>query len=153
MTPINFVTFLVSLWLVDYHYHHQREYESAARQGHHDSRLPAWLHRLIYKPQQPYSWAGPANGGGGGGSNGSSGNNSSNNGGETRWYYHSKQKKLMRLHAAEAFEMRKPVLVALGLVTAVVLVAGLWATACAVTWLGRYVPMTTGGIAGLSLRA
>lgn len=150
MTPINFVTFLVSLWLVDYHYHHQREYESATRQGHHDSRLPAWLHRLVYKPQQPYCWAGPAIGSSSGNSNSS---NNNNGGGETRWYYHSKQKKLMRLHAAEAFEMRKPVLVALGLATAVVLVAGLWVTACAVAWLSRYVSTTTGGVAGLSLRA
>ena len=138
MTPINFVTFLVSLWLVDYHYHHQREYESARRE-HRDSRLPEWLHRLVYKPQQPYCWAGPGNnpspGGGGGG--------------ETRWYYHTKQKKLMRLHAAEAFEMRNPVLAAMALATAAVLLAGLWATGCAVGWLGRYVSTTAGGAAGL----
>ena len=140
MTPINFVTFLVSLWLVDYHYHHQREYESAARQGHHDSRLPAWLHRLVYKPQQPYCWAGPG-----------AATSSSSNGGETRWYYHSKQKKLMRLHAAEAFEMRNPVLFAVVLATAAVLLVGVWVTACAAAWLSRYVSTTTAGAAAAGL--
>ena len=146
MTPINFVTFLVSLWLVDYHYHQQREYESA-RRGPRDSRLPAWLHRLVYKPQQPYCWAGP----GAATTTSSSSSSSSSNGGETRWYYHSKQKKLMRLHAAEAFEMRNPVLFAVALTTAAVLLVGLWATACAAAWLSRYVSTTTAGgaVAGL----
>ncbi|ETS88053.1 hypothetical protein PFICI_01881 [Pestalotiopsis fici W106-1] len=99
MTPINFVTFLVSLYLVDYHYNSKREHT-------HDhnkraSRLPGWLHSLLFKPQ-PYAWVG------GGDSSAAPPNQDDKN-----WYYHTKQKKLMKMEAAAAFEMRRSVTVAL----------------------------------------
>lgn len=55
----------------------------------------------------------------------------------------------MRLHAAEAFEMRNPVLFAIALATATVLLVGLWVTGCAMAWLSGYVSTTAGGGAGL----
>ncbi|KAI1872504.1 hypothetical protein JX265_005384 [Neoarthrinium moseri] len=97
MTPINFVTFLVSLYLVDYHYQSRREHfhEAGTLQS---SRLPGWLHGLVYRPQ-PYVWVG-----GGPAPPGQD---------ETRWYYHTKQRKLMKMEASDAFEIRKSVMFAL----------------------------------------
>lgn len=90
MTPITFVTFLFSLLIVDMRYSITRAY------GHPDrnSRLPPWLHQLIYR-RQPYQQQG--------------------NGDQPpgRWYYHSKQKKLMRMEASEAFEMHTSVMLVL----------------------------------------
>lgn len=89
MTPITFVTFLFSLLLVDIRYSITRA------NGHPDpnSRLPPWLHQLIYR-RQPYSQQGNGDQPG-------------------RWYYHSKQKKLMRMEASEAFEMHTSVMLVL----------------------------------------
>lgn len=103
MTPVNFVSFLISLYLVDCHYHNQREhiYSNSTQ-----TRLPAWLHRIIFRPQ-PYAWV-------------SGGPQTPPNQNDRSWYYHTKQKKLMKMEATAAFEIRRSVLLAL-----IVLVVGL----------------------------
>ncbi|KAI0013509.1 hypothetical protein F4779DRAFT_564009 [Xylariaceae sp. FL0662B] len=106
MTPINFVSFLLSLYLVNYRYDHQR----AQGHYHHPSSgyLPQWLFHLLYRPQ-PYQWVdrGPA----------------PPNRDDERWYYHTRQKKLFKMEAADAFELRYTLLL------------GLCALALAVAWL------------------
>ncbi|ORY65804.1 uncharacterized protein BCR38DRAFT_483484 [Pseudomassariella vexata] len=109
MAPINFITFLLSLYLVDTR--NQKYWSNAAFR----SWLPAWLHPFIYKPQ-PYRWAdkGPA----------------PPNRNDERWYYHTRKRKLFKMEAADAFAMRNTVLVGLTLGAVVVSVA-IW-------WLGSY---------------
>jgi hypothetical protein len=97
MTPVNFITFLVSLYLVDCQFLDKREH--AHNNGQRNRRLPAWLHHLIFRPQ-PYSWVG-------GGSPAPPNQNDNN------WYYHTKQKKLMRMEASAAFEIRRSVMLGL----------------------------------------
>lgn len=97
MTPVNFSVFLFSLLLVDLRYTIARSHLHTNAQN----KLPAWLHNLIYRPQ-PYSYM--------------PGNNPNANG---QWYYHTKQKKLMKMEAAEAFELRNTVLVLLAAVLSV----------------------------------
>ncbi|KAF3056446.1 hypothetical protein GL218_06659 [Daldinia childiae] len=104
MTPIHFVTFLLSLYLVDCHYHDKRIQEHSERYSRLPTwLLPSWLDRLLFSPH-PYGWvdrkkqnAAPS----------SAGN-------DERWYYHTKQKKLMKMETADAFEMQRTVLLGLG---------------------------------------
>jgi hypothetical protein len=49
MTPLNCIAFLLSLYWVDWQNQARREHSHRGRQ----SRLPTWLHCLIYTPQ-PY---------------------------------------------------------------------------------------------------
>ena len=91
MTPINLVTFLLSLALVDARLTAQR----ATMHSHppYPTRLPSWLHRALFTtrpPSQPAPDARPHEG-----------------------WYHSRQRQLMRLEADEAFRLRGAVLAAL----------------------------------------
>ena len=90
MTPINFFTFIISLILVEMRYYHVRLHSHAQAR----SRLPPWMHELLYRPQ-PYG--------------------SDRKQSREHWYYHSNQKKLMRMEAEDAFKLRSCVLVLLGL--------------------------------------
>lgn len=81
MTPINFVSFLFSLLLVDYRYTMIRSHNHAEE----STRLPRWLHSLLYRPKPDPRGSHDA-------------------------YYHSNQKKLMRLEATEAFRLRNTIL-------------------------------------------
>ncbi len=106
MTPINFASFILSLVLVDMQYSLRRVHSHAEA----PSRLPSWLHSLLFCPQPYYQ---PARYGkdavpGGGGSRGSS----------SEPYYHSNQRRLMEMEAEEAFRMRNTVLIVFGLVVA-----------------------------------
>jgi hypothetical protein len=118
MTPVIFVSFLVSLAWVDFRY-------TIVRSHNHDSgdrgRMPGWLHHVIYR-RSPYQYvkvkeAAPQ------------GRD------DTRWepYYHSKQRKLMRMEVEDAFQVRSHVLVVMALILAVStwgflrLCLGLWA--------------------------
>ena len=94
MTPVNFVAFLFSLLIVDVRYNITRAY------GHPDttSRLPPWLHQLVYR-RIPYQQR-----------------NAVNHDQPGRWYYHSKQKKLMRMEASEAFEMHTSMLLLMAVI-------------------------------------
>lgn len=101
MTPIIFVSFLVSLALVDLNYSIRR---SQFTNG--PGRLPGWLHHVLYRPT--------ASGASGGSQDG---------------YYHSKQKKLAKMEMADAFEIRGTV-VAVLLALCASTGWGAWAAGC-----------------------
>ncbi|KAL2018934.1 hypothetical protein VTK56DRAFT_10228 [Thermocarpiscus australiensis] len=149
MTPLLFISFVVSLALVDLrnsarraHYHPDPDPDpDRARHHHHHhhhSRLPAWLHRIVYR-YLPYDyvavdergrpWGGrrearrkPTPGSG-------EGREDADADGDGDGYYHSKQRKLMKMEAAEAFEIRGWVMAILGLLSMAVL-WGLWRVVC-----------------------
>ncbi|KAK4197764.1 hypothetical protein QBC40DRAFT_284987 [Triangularia verruculosa] len=120
MTPIIFTTFLISLFLVDTR-------NSALRRHYHasdsKSRLPEWLHRILYRYKRyeyvavdengkPFPISNPQT-------------PATSPGQEKEDFYHSKQKKLMKMEVAEAFEMRNSVVVLFG-VLGVVMLWGFW---------------------------
>jgi len=99
MTPVIFVTFLFSLMLVDLRYSVRR---SPFHPDDVSSRLPRWLHRVIYR-YQPYQYV-----------------RVDKHGTPTRervysGFYHSKQRKLMKMEVDDAFQIRRTVLFAMGL--------------------------------------
>lgn len=111
MTPVIFVTFVVSLTLVDYRY-------SAMRSQYHaepPSRLPAWIHRLVYR-YQPYQYVLVDE------------NRQPTGQRADPRYLHSKQRKLMKMEVVDAFEIRSTVLVILGLLS-LALIWGVWQVA------------------------
>lgn len=145
MTPINFVTFLLSLYLVDCRYQDERARRHAAgrsARGSGPSLLPLWLHRLLFSPERPYAWVDQARGGGAEGEGRPPPPDPPNRDDE-RYYYHTKQRKLMKMEAADAFGLRAPVLLVLSLAVA----GAAWA-AWRVGWalVGRAVAMA-GGVA------
>lgn len=101
LTPIIFVSFLASLAWVDFCY-------SLIRSHNHSdtpSRMPRWLHQVLYR-EAPYQYVrvdsrspttSPAKKDG------------------ARWYYHTKQRKLMKMEAEDAFQVRSSVLTVMGL--------------------------------------
>jgi hypothetical protein len=130
MTPLIFTSFLLSLALVDLrhsalraHYHADAADATATQ----PSRLPGWLHRVIYR-YRPYRYqvvvdergreVGVKKGQGGLGSPAGSPAGSPGLGREVEVedYYHSKQRELMRMEVSEAFEIRGWVVLGLGLV-------------------------------------
>ncbi|KUI65794.1 hypothetical protein VM1G_11375 [Cytospora mali] len=116
VTPIIFVSFLVSLAWV--------EFQNSLRRSHNHaeepSGLPLWLHRIVYR-QTPYKYVK---------ANASEPRAPVQTDEGTRWYYHSKQRKLMKMEADDAFKIRSTVLVVLALLT----VATLWALRWVVWW-------------------
>jgi hypothetical protein len=142
VTPLVLISFLVSLALVDLRhsarrgqYHAEPDVDAGNQQHGGGLPLPRWLHRVVYR-YRPYRYdkvggAGPSpavspGSLGGPGTPGSSGIG----GGEAEDYYHSKQRKLMKMEAAEAFEIRGTVLVVLSLMSLV----GVWVAWRAVCW-------------------
>lgn len=117
MTPIIFVSFLVSLAWVDFRYSIMRSHSHSEE----PSQLPRWLHRITYR-EAPYKYVKVD-------ATHSKSPRGSSEG--TRWYYHSKQRKLMKMEADDAFQIRGTVLVALGLLA----VAAAWAASWAGWWL------------------
>ncbi|KAJ6786873.1 hypothetical protein PWT90_00014 [Aphanocladium album] len=113
MTPINFVSFLVSLVLVDIHYTRLRMHTHAESR----SRLPNWLHDILYR-RHPYEDLHQRPGGI-----------------QEPWYYHSKQKKLMKMEAEDAFRLRGTVLVGLAVAAATGTTAALYSLKVLVSWL------------------
>lgn len=113
MTPVNFVSFLISLVLVDIHYTRLRMHTHAESR----SRLPNWLHDLLYR-RYPYEDIRRKPGGVRG-----------------PWYYHSKQKKLMRMEAEDAFKLRGPVLVGMAVAAASATTGVLYLLKIFVSWL------------------
>ncbi|KAH7160116.1 hypothetical protein B0J13DRAFT_519538 [Dactylonectria estremocensis] len=118
MTPVNLIVFLVSLALVDLRYTLARSSNYQDGAGDTTSRLlPSWfsrwlppwlsqrLGRLVWSFRgQPYPH---------------DARNARDASGR-RWYYHTKQKKLIKMEADEAFQLRGPVLAALGVLAAAV---------------------------------
>ena len=102
MTPVLFVSFLFSLLFVDLRYSQRRLHTHSEA----PSRLPAWLHDIIYRPR-PY------------------GGERDEAGTDSQWYYHSKQRKLLEMEAEDAFEVRNTVIALLG-VAAICAVWAVW---------------------------
>ncbi|KPM44792.1 hypothetical protein AK830_g1682 [Neonectria ditissima] len=103
MTPVNLVVFLVSLAIVDLRYTIAR-----ANNSYYDASVPRWLppwlterlRRLVMLFRaRPYRHLGAS-------AQDPSGD----------WHYHSKQKKLIKMEAAEAFQLHGTVLAALGVI-------------------------------------
>lgn len=150
MTPLIFTTFLLSLALVDLrhsisraHYHahppNPTADDSPQSENRSRTRLAPWLHRLIYR-HQPYRYDKERPGtsaatspavtpGLSPGTPGTPGSYRSK-GEEAEDYYHSKQRKLMRMEAEEAFEMRGMVVVVLGVLSTGVM----WGAWRAISW-------------------
>jgi hypothetical protein len=146
MTPLIFISFLLSLALVDLR-------NSVARARYHayhhpaQRSLPGWLHRLVYR-YRPYRYSvvqGKGQGQDVGGGEGSSPFQSpspglAGKGEDGEDYYHSKQRKLMKMEVAEAFEIRVWVLGVLGLVGLggvwVIWRVGVWVVGVVVSLLG-----------------
>ena len=142
MTPIIFISFIVSLALVDLSYINLRPANS------NRTWLPTWACRLLFNAQpyqhiqgrttkgEPSSSAGPdlrdRNGRG--------------------WYYHSKQRKLLRMEAADAFRLRNRVLVglAVGCLGVFWLAVWVWSWAMSRLFDGRHVRWHRGNAAVVS---
>ncbi|KJZ71207.1 hypothetical protein HIM_09413 [Hirsutella minnesotensis 3608] len=92
MTPVNLVSFLVALAIVDMRYWRKRPHNHAEGPG----RSPRWL-PVSFRPSSQLSPDAADQ--------------------ETR-HYHSYQRQLMRMEADEAFELRGVVVVSLALVLA-----------------------------------
>lgn len=116
MTPIIFTSFIVSLTLVDFRHSANRAHYHA--DNTRTSRLPDWLHHIIYSYRR-YEYV-PVDEKGRPLGEKASGD----------LFYHSKQRKLMKMEVAEAFEIRSTVLVVLALLSLCVL----WAVWKAVGW-------------------
>lgn len=106
MTPVIFVSFLLSLAWIDFRYSVLRSQKNST-----ESRLPAWLHHIIYRPA-PDEGTGHGKGG-------------RSTGGSQDGFYHSKQKKLAKMEMADAFEIRGTVVVILFAIS-MVMSWGLW---------------------------
>ncbi|KAI1312528.1 hypothetical protein F5Y03DRAFT_240004 [Xylaria venustula] len=123
-TPINFIAFIVSLYLIDNRNRAQRQ-----RQPENDNSGRTWLHKLLYRQRaSPYDWVDSYR-------VGAKGDDvvpaapiqaTSN-----PWFYHTKQKKLLKVEAADAFALRSSVLFAMGVLT----VSAAWLLWRAAMWL------------------
>lgn len=106
MTPVIFVSFLFSLAWVDFRYSLMRSHSHSET----PSRMPRWLHRLLYR-EAPYQYVRVD-------ASGPNAITSSEKEEGKRWHYHTKQRKLMKMEVEDAFQIRGSVLVVLGLVAA-----------------------------------
>lgn len=118
MTPVIFVTFLISLLLVDLRYSIMR---SHFHPEEYSSRFPHWLHRIIYR-YQPYQYV-----------------RVDRTGKLTpervySGFYHSKQRKLMKMEVDDAFQIRGTVLFIIGLL----LMTAAWTLWRLATWTLRF---------------
>ncbi|KAI0447412.1 hypothetical protein F4803DRAFT_322087 [Xylaria telfairii] len=118
VTPINFVAFLLALYLIDNQYR-------AQRQDQHEANERPWLHRFLYQqrsspcnlvdnyqgPSSPQS-ANTTHRHGVGTRNVEDSSRSTKEAGDA-WLSHTNQKKLLRREVADAFALRDSVLLAL----------------------------------------
>ncbi|KAI0104823.1 hypothetical protein GGR51DRAFT_521373 [Nemania sp. FL0031] len=143
MTPINFVTFIVSLYLIDTHHRAQR-YRQHERNANGNKGRP-WLHWLLYSQRSPYEMV-----------------NSSQtqvlqqsttttirhetrvgDGDSGSWFYQTKQRKLLKVEATEAFALRNSVLFVLCVLAASVTWV-FWRTMLwLATWGQRWIAFTS----------
>ncbi|KAF6818614.1 hypothetical protein CSOJ01_01779 [Colletotrichum sojae] len=123
MTPIIFVSFILSLVFVDLRYTLKRTRNHG--HDHGGGWMPAWLHSIVYR-RSPYGY---------GQMKESSTPSPSPKDEQAEFYYHSKQKKLMRMEVDDAFEMRGQILVVLAFVS-LAIVCGFGAL---LTWAWRNV--------------
>ncbi|KAI0459427.1 hypothetical protein F5B21DRAFT_301346 [Xylaria acuta] len=119
VTPIYFVTFLLSLYLIDNQYRAQRH-------NQHEANKRPWLHRLLYQQRSsPYDWVESYQGSSspqsanttthrhGAGTKNADDVSRSTKEASDSWFYHTKQRKLLKMEAADAFALRDSVLFAL----------------------------------------
>ncbi|TDZ60818.1 hypothetical protein CTRI78_v004717 [Colletotrichum trifolii] len=124
MTPVIFVSFLLSLVYVDIRHTLKR----SRNHGHGGGWMPGWLHNVVYR-RSPYHYMAKES------STPSPKASPSPKDEQGEWYYHSKQKKLMRMEVDDAFEMRGQVLVVLAIVS----LATLWGLWVLSAWLWKSV--------------
>ncbi|KAF3804893.1 ATP phosphoribosyltransferase [Colletotrichum gloeosporioides] len=128
MTPIIFVSFLLSLVWVDLKYTLRRSRD----RGHHHGGgwMPSWLHGIVYR-RSPYTYMQKES------TTPSPSPRSSPREEPGEFYYHSKQKKLMRMEMDDAFEVRGQVLVVVGAAS----LATLWGFWVLTSWVWRSVSL------------
>lgn len=117
MTPVIFVSFLTSLAWVEFHYSLRRAHSHSEE----PSALPQWLHRIVYR-EAPYKYIRAS-------STKPKAPAADDEG--SRWYYHRKQRKLMKMEADDAFQIRRTVLVVLALLG----IAASWVLWWVVWWI------------------
>ncbi|KAM7190645.1 hypothetical protein V8F20_009662 [Naviculisporaceae sp. PSN 640] len=118
MTPLIFISFLVSLAIVDLRYSAMRSHyhSDAPLPGQEQTtnphqtgsgRMPSWLHKVLFK-YRPYQYSPVPS---------PTGNQANEEKYSGIWgtYYRTKQRKLMKMAAADAFEIRRTVLFVLGI--------------------------------------
>ncbi|KAI8222635.1 hypothetical protein K4K55_010501 [Colletotrichum sp. SAR 10_96] len=128
MTPIIFVSFLLSLVWVDLKYTLKR---SRGRGHHHGGGwMPSWLHSIVYR-HSPYTYMQKES------TTPNPSPRSSPREEPGEFYYHSKQKKLMRMEMDDAFEVRGQVLVVVGAAS----LATLWGFWMLTSWVWRGVSL------------
>jgi len=116
MTPVVLVSFLVSLAWVDFRYTLMRSHTHSDE----DPRgMPRWLHHVLYRPQ-PYRYVLVK---------GEKEKVVRDADGNT-FHYHSKQKKLLRMEAEDAFQVRWIVVAILGGIIA----SAAWGSWIVVSW-------------------
>ncbi|KAI0164900.1 hypothetical protein GGR57DRAFT_450944 [Xylariaceae sp. FL1272] len=141
MTPINFITFLISLYLVDSHYRAQRERQ---HRNQNSSGSRPWLHRVLFRARSPYNWVDdygvtPANTASKATATTADKTQGRIEADRGHWFYHTNQKKLLRLEAADAFALRDSVffglciLALIGILT--LLRTSLWLGTSASSWI------------------
>ncbi|OBT69871.1 hypothetical protein VE03_00471 [Pseudogymnoascus sp. 23342-1-I1] len=119
IAPLTFLSFLLSLFLIDTYSTSSRRRDRAPTPPSVKDALIALLWRP--KPGSPYAYVGGGGKSGGGGKGGE----------REEWVWHTKQRKMLRMEVVDAFELRRWVVVALGVVVVVLGGAG-W-------WVGRWV--------------
>ncbi|OBT77883.1 hypothetical protein VF21_03223 [Pseudogymnoascus sp. 05NY08] len=113
IAPITFLSFLLSLFLIDSYTTSSRRRDRATRPARGwGGGVKEALSALLWKPKpgSPYAYVGGSRGQGKGGE------------GE-EWVWHTKQRKMLRMEVVDAFELRRWVVAALG-VSVVVLGGG-----------------------------
>jgi hypothetical protein len=118
IAPLTFVSFLLSLALIDTrnttlreHYHAAPTPPPSTIGGH----IRQWVHTLCYKRSPYASYEPPGTG------EKLADGTVQTPGGAVRqgWFWHTKQRKMMRLEVTEAFELRRSMLVLMGFVAVV----------------------------------
>ncbi|KAI0535752.1 hypothetical protein GGR58DRAFT_426038 [Xylaria digitata] len=144
MTPINFVAFLVSLYLIDSRYRAQRNRQHEGKAS--DNKRIPWLHRLLYRQNSsPYDWVGSPQRRLSPQSAHTTPRHEVDIKNEDKaprsikeigspWFSHTMQKKLLIMEAADAFGLQNSVLFAL-FVLAIFIAWVLWQ---AMMWLSTW---------------
>ncbi|KFY13026.1 hypothetical protein V491_06553, partial [Pseudogymnoascus sp. VKM F-3775] len=109
IAPLTFLSFLLSLFLIDTYS------TSSRRRDHARHQAGGWLSTLLWRPkaESPYAYVGSP---GKGGTEGES----------EEWVWHTKQRKMLRMEIVDAFELRRWVMAALGVMVVVLGGAGWW---------------------------
>ncbi|TEY39698.1 hypothetical protein BOTCAL_0453g00020 [Botryotinia calthae] len=110
IAPITFVSFLISLLIIDSRNSYLRVHQHSEPRTYPNTfigRIQEFLHRLIYKPQ-PYAYI----------KSPSRGQNAEGieRKGEEPWHWNTKQKKMMKMEVSDAFKFRQWVLVGMAVV-------------------------------------